>query len=375
MTGSLYKERRKHSAVWVFRYRDGEVNRKEQLGTVAELTLRQAREKAEAIANGMEGKKAPRTVADLIAHYRENELPRKAFSTQAVYSSYIATWILPKWGNSLFRSMKPMQVEAWLGSIDRPNGTKSKIRNIMCAIYTHAQRHQFWGENPITLVRQSAKREKEPDVLNADEINAVLAELEDPCRTVVHVAAVTGLRISELLALKWEDIDLDGQEIRPVRAIVDNIVGELKTEASGKPVPIDVALAEALIDWRGVCPYNQDTDYVFGSPEMKGTQPYSPDSMRAKILKPAAARAGIGKVIGWHSFRRTYATLLQSDGAAVKTTQDLLRHADAKTTMNSYAQSIPAEPRAAQSEVASRIFGSGLKSGNGKSVPRKLASA
>jgi integrase len=124
-----------------------------------------------------------------------------------------------------------------------------------------------------------------------------------------------------------------------------------------------------------MCPYNRDTDYVFGSPEMKGTQPYSPDTMRAKILKPAAARAGIGKVIGWHSFRRTYATLLQSDGAAVKTTQDLLRHADAKTTMNSYAQSIPEERRAAQSKVASRIFGNGLKlkSGNVKSVPRKLA--
>jgi integrase len=112
---------------------------------------------------------------------------------------------------------------------------------------------------------------------------------------------------------------------------------------------------------------------------MKGTQPFSPDTMRAKTLKPAAARAGIGKVIGWHSFRRTYATLLQSDGAAVKTTQDLLRHADAKTTMNSYAQSIPAERRAAQSKVASKIVPRRVnevvnivESGNGRSVPGKL---
>ena len=54
MKGSLYKEKRKRGAVWAFRYRDGEVNRKEQLGTVAELTLKQAREKADAIAKGME---------------------------------------------------------------------------------------------------------------------------------------------------------------------------------------------------------------------------------------------------------------------------------------------------------------------------------
>jgi integrase len=328
------------------------------LGDVATTTKKEAKAKADEIVSRMNtavGVTVPRTVRELVLHYRKNELPLKATSTQAVYGSFIDTWIVPKWGASLFRSMETMQFENWLKTIPRPNGTKSKIKNIMSAIYTHAQRYKFCKENPIMLVRQSAKREREPDVLDADEINAVLAELADPCRTVVHVAACTGLRISELLALKWEDVDLRQQEIRPVRAIVDNIVGELKTEASGKPVPIDVALAEALMDWRGRCPYNQDGDYVFGSLEMKGTQPYSPDTMRAKTLKPAAARAGIEKVIGWHSFRRTYATLLHADGAAVKTTQDLLRHANSKTTMDVYAQSIPAERRAAQSKVGSKI--------------------
>lgn len=144
--------------------------------------------------------------------------------------------------------------------------------------------------------------------------------------SLAHVAACTGLRISELLALKWADIQFDAQEIHPVRAIVDNHVGELKSEASGKAVPMDIALSDALIDWRGSCPYNQDTDFVFGSPEKKGKQPLWPDTLLHKVLKPAAVRAGITKRIGWHSFKHTYATLLVESGANVKDTQDLLRH-------------------------------------------------
>ena len=75
-------------------------------------------------------------------------------------------------------------------------------------------------------------------MLTAEEIGALLAELREPCRTAVLLASCTGLRVSELLALKWEDIHFDAGEIRPVRAIVDAHVGALKTEASGKAVPM-----------------------------------------------------------------------------------------------------------------------------------------
>jgi hypothetical protein len=62
------------------------------------------------------------------------------------------------------------QVEEWLDGLKLSNGSRSKIRNVMSALFTHGMRHEWVDRNPITLVRQSAKRERVPDVLDAAEI-------------------------------------------------------------------------------------------------------------------------------------------------------------------------------------------------------------
>ena len=90
---------------------------------------------------------------------------RKAFSTRAAYESYLNGWILPRWGDLRIDQVKSVAVEEWLDSIKRAKGTRAKIRNIMSAIFHHAMRYEWVERNPIKLVRQSAKRERTPDVL------------------------------------------------------------------------------------------------------------------------------------------------------------------------------------------------------------------
>jgi integrase len=108
----------------------------------------------------------------------------------------------------------------------------------------------------------------------AEEIKGLLAELQPLYRIAVYVAAVTGLRVSELLALQWEDVSWDAMEIQLSRGIVHQHVGEMKTEASKRPLPLGDGLAEVLMDWRGQTPYNQHGDWIFASSEMQGEQPY-----------------------------------------------------------------------------------------------------
>ncbi len=144
-------------------------------------------------------------------------------------------------------------------------------------------------------------------------------------------------------------------EILLSRGIVRQNIGEMKTEASRKPVPLDAGLAEVLMGWRRVCPYNQDCDYIFASPDMGGKQPYWPTSAMADHVRPAAQRVGITKRVGWHTLRHTFGTLVKSQGADVATTKALMRHANASITMDKYVQAVTPAKREAQSRIVRSI--------------------
>jgi integrase len=360
---------KRHSGpdVWIYRWyetgTDGNSKyRKAIVGTVATLANQTSALKAaqalriDANHEAPHTEGGPKTVAELIAHYRLKELAgdnqgRKAFSTRAAYECYLNAWVLPRWGTYRIDQVKPVAVEAWLDGIKRANGTKAKIRNLMSAVFQHAMRYEWMDRNLIQLVSQSAKREKVPDVLELAELQLLLTKLDVRERTLVLLDAATGLRVSELLALRWSDVDFENLEISVTRSIWHQIVGDCKTEASAKPVPMDNYMAEDLLRWRRKSPYPMDDDWVFASPAKKGKQPYWPDNLMKRYVKPVAQKAGINKNIGWHTFRHSFDTLLKANGEDVKTVQELLRHANSRITLDVYTQAVNSHKRAAQSKV------------------------
>jgi len=366
--GSVQREKRQNGPdVWIFRWRetgpDGSIKqRKAIVGTVERLTTEAAALKAahalriDANQQTPQTEGGPSTIAELIAHYRLKELVgenqgRRAFSTRATYECYLKFWILPRWGSHKLDQVKPVAVEEWLDGIKRARGTKAKIRNLMSAVFHHAMRYEWLDHNPIRLVRQSAKRERAPEVLELAELQLLLAKLSIRERTLALLDAATGLRVSELLALRWSDVDFENLELRVTRSIWHQVVGACKTEASAKPVPIDSYLAEDLLRWRRLSPYPMAADYVFASPTMRGKQPYWPDNLMKRYIRPAAHKAGIDKRIGWHTFRHSFGTLLKANGEDVKTVQELLRHANSRITLDVYTQAVNSNKRAAQSKV------------------------
>jgi integrase len=140
-----------------------------------------------------------------------------------------------------------------LRSIPRAGGTKSKIRNTMSALYNHAIRWDFTDKNPITGpvrgsgVRQGSKRERIPDLLEVGEFQNLQSELKVRERIVVWLDMTSGLRRGELAGLRWEDIRFEDLTLMARRSIVDQVVGNMKTEASKRPIPIDPFIAEDLL--------------------------------------------------------------------------------------------------------------------------------
>jgi integrase len=69
------------------------------------------------------------------------------------------------------------------------------------------------------------------------------------------------------------------------------------------------------------------------------------------FIRPAALRVGIVKQIGWHTFRHTYSSLLRQNRTDIKVTQELLRHASSRVTLDTYTPAVTLHKRKAQSDV------------------------
>ena len=375
-SGTLYLEPRKNGPdVWVYRWREADGQgkrklRKEIIGSVRELrTKSDAQTVAEALRlrvnrHAVEHGGPPATVRRLVEHYKLKEMPMdthegKTRGTKLVYNSNLKLYILPRWGDYPLRRVSSVEVEEWLKTLKHlAPGTKAKIRNVMSTIFRHAIRWGWLGqhENPIALVRCSSRRRRTPDTLTAEEFQALFHCLPSRERTLGILCATTGLRISEVLGLKWEDIDFEDKSMKVLRSYVDGGIGPCKSETSQQPVPLDEIAVEGLNEWRSLCAYGEDKDWAFASETLFGKRPMWPDSLRTKFLQPAAKKADIVKQIGWHTFRHTYSTLLKDNGEDVKVVQELMRHANITTTMNIYTHALTPAKRRAQTKAVDVLF-------------------
>jgi len=216
--------------------------------------------------------------------------------------------------------------------------------------------YELFDRNPIYLVRQSAKRRRVPVVLLPTEIKALLDGLGLRERTLVLLAASTGLRQSEIFGLKWGDIDFDQRAMSVTRSIVYGVVGPCKTESSQKAVPLHSAVAQALMDWKRNSAHKKTDDWVFASRRHRGRKPIWGQAVLPRYIRPVALRVGIQKLFGWHTFRHTYSTLLRSVGTEFKVMQELLRHSSLRSTLDIYTQAISPAKHEAQAAVLSLVF-------------------
>jgi len=200
------------------------------------------------------------------------------------------------------------------------------------------------------------RRQTVPEVLTIEELVKLLEAIPEPFRTAVLLDGASGLRVGELLGLKWEDVDFAHNAIYIRRSVSRQRIGPPKTEASQKPIPMNAELAKALRLWKMKTIYNRPDDWVYASPATNGKQPYWPNSIYRVYIKPAAEEIGLTKRIGWHTFRHTFGTILNANGENPKVIQELLRHANLKVTMDTYVQAVSDEKRKAQNKVVEMLL-------------------
>ena len=370
--GSLIRSGRKRGPdVWQFRWAERgpqgkRIYRKRVIGTACQYPDADSARKAvtgllrEINSNASRLCSLPMTIMEVCDHFKQRELNKdniwRSYSTKKAYNAYLNRWIIPHWGTLHLSEVKTMQVESWLRRLPLAKSSCAKIRNLLSVLFNHACRHELFDRNPIRLVRQGAKRRTTPSVLTPAEIKALLSGLGLRERTLVLLATSTGLRQSELFAVKWCDIDFAQQTMNVIRSIVYGVVGACKTESSQKPVPVHPTVLEALAEWRQASTYNKSDDWVFAGRRYRGRKPIWGQAILRKYVRPAAQRVGIQKRFGWHTFRHTYSTLLRSVGTEFKVMQELLRHSSFRSTLDVYTQAVSPAKHAAQAAVLAPVY-------------------
>jgi integrase len=278
------------------------------------------------------------TFADAAAEYLRyigEDRNRKA-STVEDYRSIINTHLLPAFGELALEDVGVASVETFQAKLakrlhrGRPitPRTRNKILNVLHGVFARAKK--VWGLplNPAAeLERYAGRSSGDIEVFSPEEVHALLrASFDERDAGIYATAAFTGLRMGELRALKWRDVDFPRSVIR-VRA--SYAAGELSVPKSGKvrsvPMVDDVAQRLAVLSGRG--PFVGDDDLVFC--EVDGSW-LNDDRLRRRY--ETALRAAELRRLRFHDLRHTFGSLAITRADIVEV-QAWMGHADIQTTM------------------------------------------
>jgi integrase len=309
-------------------------------------------------------------------HYTENTyipvvLRKMAKSTQDRYEGVIKNYLMPAFGKLALRDLTPMTLDRYFAGLSQGELSQEsldKIRDVLASILKRAIRHGLLVRNPIEgleLPRAKRGRITQKPVISYEQCEQLLACMPEPYATMVYVDIWTGLRISELIGLRWEDVQADSLTIDERYCRGD--WGAPKSDASNATIGVNVEVIERIYRLKDltvevkagratrrykVVECDGPDDLVFQS--VKDGKPMRDNNILCRFIKPAARKVGLG-FVNWTRLRRSRATWLVQAGANPKDVQALMRHARISTTMEIYAQMVADSQRRAIAKVTAMV--------------------
>ncbi len=254
------------------------------------------------------------------------------------YERSLRLHVLPTLGGAKLGKIQRRDVQRLADDMLASGADPSTIRNALKplnVIYRRAIEDGDLAVNPCERLRVPAATGRRERIATPTEAAALIAALRLDDRALWGCAFYGGLRLGELRALLWDDVDLAAGLIRVDRSMSSHgETGRPKSRAGRRSVPIVAALRDLLTEHKFVT--RQGTGLVFGSTP---TQPFTPTAVRRRALT-AWRRAGL-EPIGPHECRHTFASLLIAAGVNAKAITAYLGHASIQTTFDLYGHLMP----------------------------------
>jgi integrase len=377
--GQLFKSGKRRK-MWVGRWREdvqlnGEVRqirRWQVLGSVAEIPTRNEAQALldERMRSANQGAMRPAAFVTFGAFVEDQwkalVFPTFKASTQHGYKNVLSNHVLPAWKDWRLRDIERLAIQQWVADKFRQDTGWQTVRNawvLLSGILETAVEFGYLQTNPARGVKFPQKGLKEkPAMIAGDSLAKLLKQVNEPHRTMVSLIAATGLRIGELLALRWSALDLEGGSLTVRESVFEGKFQLPKTRKALRTIPLGRHATAALKAHRERVSRRAETDLVFGN---RNGDPMRESKLLTNVLQPAAEAVGLGRVT-WHQFRHIHSSLLNDLRVPAKIAQEQLGHASISTTLNIYTHVVDASHRKAIEEVEQRLFGemdcSGLKS-------------
>jgi integrase len=370
--GSLFK-RGTRKKVWVARWWEpvigpdnvpGRIRRSEVLGAVAEIaTKREALQMLDDLLRKVNsGDFRPQAVWTFRSfvedRWKPDLYPALKFSSKKFYDNMVDAHLMPVFGDTQLRLISKDRVQSFLTAKAQGDSswkTVKHIRTVFGSILEAAVRDELLASNPVRrtrLPRRGPVDEKSP--IEMATVKELIEKLAEPSRSIASLLAMTGLRIGELLALRWQDIDLQKGLLSVSQTVYEGHFDEPKSRRSKRRIPLGPKCVEILAAFKRT--EATPPTLVFSA---RNGSPLSRRNLLNRQLKPVAKALKLTGV-NWHWFRHAHATFLDSTGAPVGTTQALLGHSSSEITRGTYIHSVPADARQAVEDVE-RLFGTSGK--------------
>lgn len=283
-------------------------------------------------------------------------------STFSNYAALLEKWIKPYLGNKKLGQMGKEDVQCFINFLSEQELSAGSVRNIfrvLSAAMKKAKEYEYIRENPCEGACLPEYVKKEARLLTVQEQKRLEAVAgEDKNGFAILLSVYTGLRVGELCALTWEDVDLKkgilyvSRTTRRIQCVAPDaetktvlVTGVAKSRQSVRTIPLPACILNLFKEHKK----NVSGEYVFE---------YHGHLLEPRILqyrfKVLLKKAGIPD-INFHALRHTFATRCMELNFDVKTLSEILGHASAKMTLDRYGHSQMAHKRAAM-KTLDRLF-------------------
>lgn len=296
------------------------------------------------------------SVAEWMSRWMEDEvLGSVKPSSYQTYDHLLKKHLLPTLGSLKLSAVTPAIVQAFVFELENSKLAGSTIKGayrLLCAAMKSAMEEGLILKNPCRKIKVQRSEQIEQRVLTQPEQSAIRKAISGHQDMPALLSLYTGMRLGEICALKWNDIDWKDQTItirRTAQRIAQGpsgrtgaktklMIGTPKSLRSARTIPVPAFVLAQL--WE-LAQGKTGEQYVFGT-SVKAAEPRTIQRRFASLMK----KLGI-KGAHFHTLRHSFATRLLEMGVDIKTISTLLGHGSAQTTLDHYAHSLPQLQRAA----------------------------